>query len=178
MRQTQRSGRGWWVGVAAAAGGTLLTAFALYGATLPEGCIGAECDAGQPERDYPAGAVALLFFSLALVALASVGLAAEAKRSGTLGRVGRVGGALVVAGFALYLTGLATNLFSEDLPPLFVLPGVLALGVGSLLVAVGVLRAGLLPRYVGVVLGVGAVAALGFNEEDWRVILVAPFGLA
>jgi hypothetical protein len=160
------------------AGGTLLTAFALYGATLPEGCVGAECDAGQPERDYPAGAVALLFFSFALIALASLGLAAEARRAGTLGRVGRVGGVLVAVGFALYLTGLATNLFSEELPPLFVVPGILALGVGSLLVVAGVLRAGLLSRYVGVALGVGAVAVLAANEEDWRVILLVPFGLA
>jgi hypothetical protein len=74
--------------------------------------------------------------------------------------------------------GWATNLFSEDLPPLLVLPGVVALGVGSPLVAVGVLRAGLLPRYVGVALSVGAVAVLGFNEQDWRVILVVPFALA
>lgn len=122
--------------------------------------------------------MALLFFSLALIALASLGLAAEGKRAGTLGRVGRVGGVLVIAGFVLYMTGLATNLFSENLPPLFVLPGVLALGVGSFLVAVGVLRAGLLPRYVGVALALGAVAALGFNDGDWRVLLIAPFGLA
>jgi hypothetical protein len=176
MRQMERSGWRWWVGGAALVGGTLLTLFALIAATLPEGCAGGDCT--RPERDYPAGLLALVFLALALIASASVGLAVEGQRAGTLGRVGRVGGALAVAGLALLLATIAANLVSEDLPPLFIGPAILALGVGCLLVTIGAVRAGLLPPFVGVLVGVGALAVLGTNDDNWRVILLAPFGLA
>ena len=62
--------------------------------------------------------------------------------------------------------------------PLFVLPGVLALVAGFLLLGVAVLRAGVVPRWAGGLLVVGALALLGFNDQNAQALLAIPFGLA
>ncbi len=81
----------------------------------------------------------------------------------------------------LVISGLIQALFfGGDFPlmPYFVIPGVLALIVGFVLVGIAILRAGVLPRWVAVLIIVGALAMLGANEQTARVLLMIPFGVA
>ena len=70
--------------------------------------------------------------------------------------------------------------FGGDFPlmPHFVIPGLLALVVGFVLVGIAILRAGVLPRWVAVLIIVGALAMLAANEQTARVLLMIPFGVA
>ena len=106
----------------------------------------------------------------------------RARGAGRLGPAGRAGLAVGLAGGALLLAGGGAQalLFGGDLPsmPLFVLPGVLALVAGFLLLGVAILRAGVLPRWAGVLLALGALSLLGFNDQNGQALLAIPFGLA
>ena len=70
--------------------------------------------------------------------------------------------------------------FGGDFPfmPHFVVPGLLALVVGFLLAGIAILRSGVLPRWVAVLVIVGALAMLVVNEQTARVLLMIPFGVA
>ena len=88
---------------------------------------------------------------------------------------GSAGGALRLGG------GLAQALvFGGDFPamPLVVVPGLLAVICGAVLLGIAVLRARVLPRWVGALLIAGALALLVFNEQNERVFLGIPFGAA
>ncbi len=81
----------------------------------------------------------------------------------------------------LVISGLIQALFfGGDFPlmPYFVVPGLLALVVGFVLVGIAILSAGVLPRWVAVLIIVGALAMLGANEQTARVLLMIPFGVA
>jgi hypothetical protein len=68
--------------------------------------------------------------------------------------------------------------YGGDFPamPTFVIPGAAAMATGVLLVGLAVLT--LAPRCVGGLLVSGAVAFLAANDQDARVMLYIPFGLA
>ncbi len=70
--------------------------------------------------------------------------------------------------------------FGGDFPlmPYFVIPGVLALIAGVLLLGVAVLRQGIAALGIAVLVIVGALLMLRFNEQTWRALLAVPFGLA
>ena len=59
-----------------------------------------------------------------------------------------------------------------------VVPGLLALVVGFVVAGIAILRARVLPRWVAVLIVVGALAMLGANEQTARVLLMIPFGVA
>ncbi len=80
-----------------------------------------------------------------------------------------VGGASIQAAF--YEGGF-------PLMPAFVVPGIVAVIAGLVGVGFAVLRAGLVPRPVGALLVAGAAVMLGFNEQDERVLLALPLGVA
>ncbi len=61
--------------------------------------------------------------------------------------------------------------------PLFVIPGILALIVGYLLLGIAVLRARMLPRWSAVLLVVGSLAMLGFNDQSSQALIAIPFGI-
>jgi hypothetical protein len=54
----------------------------------------------------------------------------------------------------------------------------LALIVGFVLLSVAVLRAGVLPRWAAILLVVGSLAMLGFNDQNWQALMAVPNGLA
>ena len=62
--------------------------------------------------------------------------------------------------------------------PVVVLPAGLALFGGVLLIIVTALRAGGVPRWAGGLLVLGVLTLVGFNDQDARVLLAIPFGLA
>ncbi len=172
-----------WGGLAAMLGGALWVAFAVRLASLPEGCVGAECE--LPGRDIRPGdgLVRALFYAAGLcTVLAVAGRLARARAVGSVGRLGRAGLILLGAGVTLLITALLVQAFAYggDFPhmPTFVIPGGLALAVGFLLVAIATLRAGALPRWASALLLGGTLALVGFNDQNAQALLAIPFGLA
>lgn len=166
--------------MAAMLGGALWVAWAIMVARKPEGCIGSECDLpGSSTRGY-SDLVAVLAVAALLIAAGVAGLVARARAAGHFGRLGRWGLGLGIAGAGLMATGLLVQslFFEGDFPlmPVFVVPGLLALASGFLLFAVAVLR--VVPRWVAVLLIVGALALVGVNDQNERILLAAPFGVA
>ena len=89
--------------------------------------------------------------------------------------IGAVGAAVLVIATliqAIFFVG------TSPLMPQFVIPGLLAMVVGFLLVGIAILRSEVLPRWVAVLIIVGALAMLGANEQTARVLLMIPLGVA
>ena len=47
-----------------------------------------------------------------------------------------------------------------------------------MLLSVAVLRARVLPRWAAILLMVGSLAMLGFNDQNWQALMAIPYGLA
>ena len=150
-------------GLAGISGGASTVVLAGLTASKPRGCTGDE-RAVRTTRE--AGVLDAVRFLLAgsFVAAALAGLLARAWRTGRFGRSGRVGLVAVAAGMTL-------DVWNSGLVPAFIIPGFLAVIVGFLLLGVAVLGAGAL-------LIVGALAMLGFNDENWQALVAVPFGVA
>jgi len=167
----------WLCGLAGISGGTLTVVLAVLTASKPRGCIGDEC-AVRTMRE--AGVLDAVLFLLAgsFVAAALAGLVVRAGRTGRFGRAGRGGLAAVAAGAALVATGMMLDVWNSELVPAFIIPGLLAVIAGFLLLGVAVLRAGVPPRRRGVLVIAGVLAMLGFNDQNWQVLMAVPFGVA
>jgi hypothetical protein len=167
-------------GLAAMLGGALFVVSALLIASMPRGCIGDEC-ATRPIRDTGI-AGALLILALLLVVVGAAGLVVRVRRAGRFGRLGKTGVVIAAVGAALPVIGGLVQgvLFDGDYPlmPFFVIPGVLALVVGFVLLGLAVLQARVLPRWAAVLLVVGSLAMLGFNDQNARALMAIPNGIA
>ncbi len=170
-----------WGGLAAMVGGVLWIVGAVIHASKPRGCIAEEC-AFRPMRESGALVGILTLLSVVFLAAGAAGLVILARRSGRFGKAGKAGVFIGAVGAALLVTAtlIQAIFFGGDFPlmPHFVVPGLLALVVGFVLVGVAVLRAGVLPRWVAVLIVVGALAMLVANEQTARVLLMIPFGVA
>jgi hypothetical protein len=169
-----------WSGLAAMLGGALFVVSAVFIASMPRGCIGDEC-ASRPMRETGV-AGALLMLALLLVVIGAAGLVIRARDAGRFGSLGKTGIVLGAVGAALPVIGSLIQgiLFDGDYPlmPYFVIPGVLALVVGFVLLGLAVLQAKVLPRWTAVLLIVGTLAMLGFNDQNARALMAIPNGIA
>ena len=172
-----------WSGPAVMVGGVLWIAAAIITALKSEGCIADEC--GQPGRSMREGSTldGLIFIAaLLLIALGVAALVIRTRRARRLGRLGSTGLVATSVGVALLLVGLVVQgaLFGGDFPymPLFVLPGGLGLVIGMLFLGIAVLRAATLPRWAAVLLIIGTLAMLGYNDQNIRALMAVPFGIA
>jgi hypothetical protein len=169
-----------WGGLAAMLGGALSVVSAVMISSMPRGCIGNEC-ASREMRDVGI-AGALLMLALLLIMVGAAGLVIRARNAGRFGALGKTGAALGALGVALPVIGSLIQgiLFDGDYPlmPYFVIPGVLALVVGFALLGIAVLRARVLPRWVALLLVVGSLAMLGFNDQNMQALMAIPFGVA
>ena len=163
-------------------GGVLWTTYHVALAFRPAGCIAAECDLpGRSFRD--AGQLDLILLAAVLLLAGGLtGLVLLARRAGRFGRVGRVGLGASVAGAATIAGGIVFQAIvvccDFPLQPWFVLPGGLTLVLGLLLVGIALLQARVLPPWVALMLIIGSLTMLGFNDQNDRVVLAVPFGLA
>jgi len=174
-----------WSGLAAVLGGVLWIAQNVALAFAPEGCIAAECDLpGRSYREASSGLVVLGLAAVLLIAGGFVGVVRLARRAGRFRRLGHTGLGLSITGVALIAFAIVIQLIvfggerGFQLWPWFVVPGGLALVLGCLLLGIAILRAQVLPRWVAVLLIIGVLAMLGFNDQNERVLLAVPFGLA
>ncbi len=159
-------------------GGALWVAWAILVARKPEGCVGSECDLpGRSARDY-GDLVPVLAVAVLLLVAGVAALVVRARAAGRFGRLGKWGLVIGATGAALLATALIVQslFFQGDFPlmPAFVIPGGLALAGGFLLLATAVLW--VVPRWVGVLLVIGALALLGVNDQNARILLAVPFG--
>jgi hypothetical protein len=122
----------------------------------------------------------LLLASLILMLCALGVVIAQARARGHFGRLGVWGVSLLGSGLAVLLAAILVQelLYRGDFPlmPNVVIPGVLASAVGFLLLGVVMLR--VLPRWVGSLLISGAVLLPFSNDQDARVLLLIPVGVA
>jgi hypothetical protein len=171
-----------WGGPATVLGGLLWIVAAVVSALKPEGCIGADCS--LPGRSMRAGRAVDAQLLIAAVLLIGLGAAAvtRAIRTGRFGRLGRVGVISSALGLVLIASGLLVQalFFGGDFPymPLAVVPGALAIVIGLLLLAIAILGSGVFPRWAGVLLIIGTLALLGFNDQNAQVLMAVPFGIA
>jgi hypothetical protein len=170
-----------WSGLAAMLGGALWAAGAVLTASKPRGCIGAEC-AFRPMREFGALDAVVALLAVLLLTVGVAGLVTRARHADRFGRLRSVGLVTGAVGAALLVVSSLVQaiFFGGDFPlmPLFVIPGVLALVVGFLLLGFAVLRAKVLPRWAAVLLVVGSLAMLGFNDQNAQALMAIPFGIA
>ena len=168
-------------GLAAMLGGALWVVGTIIHASKPRGCIAQEC-AFRPMRETGALVGILTLLSVVLLAVGAAGLVILVRNAGRFGKAGKMGAFIGAGGAALLVifTLIQAIFFGGDfvLMPYFVIPGLLALVVGFLLLGVAILRAGVLPRWVAMLIILGALGMLGANERTARVLLMIPFGVA
>lgn len=166
-----------WSGTAAMLGGVLWVASAILTALKPRGCIAEECAFRSMRQGGVLDGV-LFIAAVLLLAAGCAGLVSHARRRGGLGRLSRLGLYAVVAGAALGFIGVSLNAWASGLVPFFVIPALFAVVVGFLLLGVAAVRSKALPPWAGVLLAGGTLSMLGANDQDLRVSMVIPFGLA
>jgi hypothetical protein len=160
-------------------GGLAWCAACLVHNTLPQGCIGDQCDT-RSMRGSNLGGQVLLGISGVLLVVTGVGLLVLARRRRPLARLGRTAGASGAVGLTLLAAAAVVSLVDNNWEgmPALVVPGLLLLVVGLGLVALLILRAGIVPRWVGLLLLVTALLLLAANEQTSRILLAVPFGAA
>ena len=161
-------------------GGVLLALAAVLHSLEPSGCIGLECETRAMRT--ATGVVSVLApVAAGLILIGLAGLALIARQSGRHSKLALTGLICAAAGMsALLLGGLIQTIFyGGDSPwmPFFVVPGILFVIVGVVLLAIFILLARVLPRWLGALLAVSGVLLLGANEQTIAVLLAVPFGL-
>jgi hypothetical protein len=172
-----------WSGAAGMLGGMLWIGSAISTAAKPVGCVADACSLpGRSMRESSALDGILFIAALTLFMAGAAGLLLRARSTGRFGRTGRAALAIAVTGITLIVVaGLAQEIFFDgDFPlmPFFIIPGVLALIAGFALTGIHIMRTNVLPRWAGAALTVGASAMLVFNDQDARVLMAIPLGLA
>src|SRR5215208_1125580 len=118
----------------------------------------------------------LLLLALLLSAMGLAGMVIRARNTGRLDRWGQIGVALCAAAVALLVLGMGLNAISEVFWALVPLGG-LALVIGLALVGIAALRMEALPRWAAVLLVIGSLGMLGFNDQNAQVLMAIPFGI-
>ena len=164
-----------WSGAAAVLGGILWIVPAIVTAFKPRGCIGLECEVSTMRDTSDVTPFLLLALLLSTVGLA--GVAIQAWNIERFGRLAKAGVALYGVGVALFVLGTILTAISEVFWVLM-LPAGLALIAGLVLTGIAAFKTGVLPRWVAVLLVIGSLAMLGFNDQTAEVLMAIPFGLS
>ena len=170
-------------GVAAIVGGFLYGAHAVVVAVRPEGCVALECDISGA-RPRPTEDLAPLFLvGVSLLALVIVSLASARWREGARSPLLDTGVVLSSAGVLALLAGIWLNRVYVDENPLWFLVdtdsgGRLLPTLATLFVGIAAIRGQVLSRRVGFVLVGAALAVVGFNAQDGRVLWALPLAFA
>ncbi len=164
-----------WGGAAAILGGVLWVVPAIITAFKPRGCIGLECEVSAM-RDT-SDVTPFLLLALLLSAVGLAGVAIRAWNTGRFGRLAKAGVGLYGVGVALFVLGMILTAISEVFWVLM-LPAGLALVIGLVLTGIAVFKTGVLPRWVAVLLIIGSLAMLGFNDQTTEVLMAIPFGIS
>jgi hypothetical protein len=125
---------------------------------------------------------ALFLLAVLLLALGMAGLVIRVRTGGRFGRLARTGLVSGAVGITVLIISnpVQALFFGGDFPfmPYVVIPGGLAVVTGFFLLGLAILQAGVLPRWAARLLIIGALALLGFNDQNVQVLLAIPFGVA
>lgn len=169
-------------GACAILGGAAWATACVIHASQPSGCVGDTDCSRVAMREATYAASLLLAAAGALLVGSGGGVLWLIRRQGRLGRGAVLGAASAAVGVLLLVVAVTVQALFFDgdfaLMPAFVVPGIALLAVGLALVGWSVLRSGVLPRWAGMSLALGAVLLLGANEQTDAVLLAVPFGLA
>ena len=168
------------IGAFSLAGGLAWVAACLVHNAQPQGCIGDACDLGGTERGSTAVDQTLMVVAGLLLAVSGLGLLLLARRRGrsqVAGMVAALAGSLALVMLLSALVVASRDPNWEGMPGL-VVPGVVLLAIALVSLGFQVLRAGVLPRVVAVVLIATALLLPFANEQTSRILLAIPFGLA
>jgi hypothetical protein len=160
-------------GLSALVGGSALVVAIVVHALQPEGCVGDECLV-RPQREAATGTLWLMVLAAVAMVTFLLSLLALLARTGELGWTGVTGVAACAVGF-LALAVMALPAFRDQTRPIF---GLVTVAVGLALVGWTVLRSGIVPTWTGVGMLVGVFVLAGVNEQNSRVLLALPFGIA
>lgn len=162
-------------------GGGIWAAHAVVLDRRPPGCVAQDCwAAGASYR--PSEDLAWLLL-LAVVALAVAVGRLDTERWDRGRRLVRASGVLLWAGAGLLAGGMAVNAALPGDSPLWWLHDTDTLGrlvpvAGAFIGGWGIVRSRRPSPWVGALLVVASVVALGFNAQDVRALLSVPLGLA
>ncbi|MDO3397521.1 hypothetical protein QWJ41_17475 [Nocardioides sp. SOB44] len=160
-------------GALALVGGSAWVVAIVVHALQPEGCVGDECLV-RPQREATSATSWLIVLSgVALLAFVAALLAVLAQ-IGELGWIGVAGLATCASGIVV-LAVMALPTFQDQTRPL---PGLVAVAVGLALVGWTVLRSSVVPTWTGIGLLAGVLLLAGVSEQNSRVLLALPFGIA
>ena len=170
-----------WAGPAGVVGGVAWVIGTAIHASRPVGCVGAGC-AQSAMRESSTVEDALALTALLLFLVAAAGLMVLVRSANRFGTLGRIGTGLALVGTCLLIAAMGVNalLFHGDftLMPYFVVPGIAAVVIGLLCLAINVLRAGVLPPWASVSLVMGALSLGVSNEQAATAWFAVPLGLA
>ena len=160
-------------GLAAVVGGVLFLAFPLLGYGL----------AGFTHPFFYRVEEALLFLMVVALVLVPVGMVGfHAFQRQSYGRIGLAGFWLVVIASFVVAAGVADYFIwgdvLQELPPVWLVWGVLGLLVGFLLYGMATLQAGMLPRWCGVAFIAALPVALALSGQLSFASMFGVFGLA
>lgn len=117
-----------------------------------------------------------------LVLVGLVGLTLMARRSGRPLKLMNAGVACAAVGFVVLLAAVFIQavFFGGDFSgmPYLVVAGMVILIVGFVLIGLFILRSGVLPRWLGILLVASSALLLASNEQTSAVLLAIPFQLA
>jgi hypothetical protein len=166
-------------GTCSAVGGLAWVVACFVHNSLPQGCIGDQCDY-RPMRGSSPVSMTLFLVAGVMLAISGIGLLVLAHRTARFGRLGALAGTTAALGLLVLGAAGVMSLVDNDWNgmPALAVPGILLTAVGLVLVAVLVLRARVVPTWLGVLL-VGTALLLPFtNDQTSRILLAVPFGLA
>jgi hypothetical protein len=165
-------------GVCSAIGGASWVVVCFVHNSLPQGCIGDGCSA-RPMRGSSTLDTVLFDLAGVLLAITGIGLLFLAHRTRRLGRLGAVAGGTAALGLLLLAGAAVMSTVDNDWEgmPGLVIPGIGLLAVGLVLVTVVVLRARVVPTWLGCLLVATALLLPFANEQTSRILLAVPFGL-
>lgn len=168
-------------GPAAMIGGLLGSLAIFFHSLQPSGCVGSECGA-QSMRTASGLVTGIGSVAALLVLIGIVGLTHMARQSGRPPKLMHTGLVCAAVGFLVLLAAvfIQAAFFGGDFSgmPYFVVVGMVALIIGFVLIGIFILRSGVLPRWVGVLLVMSSALLLAANEQTSAVLLVIPFQLA
>jgi hypothetical protein len=169
-------------GPGAMLGGALWITYAILLARLPEGCVESACDLPGRSPRADDQLTPLIIVSALLITVGIWGVAIRARHSAGFGKLGRIGLSMAGVGVALLTAGniISVEFFAEDYPamPWYVIPGMLLLVSGLVCFGCAILRSAAPPRGSAVLLIVGTLALLGFNDQNSQALMAIPFGVA
>jgi hypothetical protein len=164
-----------WTGVCAFLGGVALVAISLLAASLPIGCVGGVCIGEAIGGDAVAGPLGVSF--AVLLTLTAAGTLLIVHRQQGLGALGLL--ALIALGGGLGLgvgAAVVATVSTGELAWNMAVVGALFLVAASVMGAIVLLRARVVPRWIAAALAASSLLLLAVHDQTSVILFGLPYG--